>query len=728
MTLYQRHRPAEPADPAVTTGQLPAFRRRAVLVVRAVAVLVLLAMLGNMLLVEAYLHNEFAPDGVADSVRPADAVPAAVRHGGPVIDLSGARPVTYRVPARTVVLTFDDGPDPRWTPQILRVLRRHQVPGTFFVLGSQVVRNRTLTRSIVAQGNEIGVHTFTHPRVTALPTWLRDLEHSATQGAIAYTTGRSTSLYRPPYSSVADSVDNAEMRSLRDIGRQGYLTVLNDLDSQDWQRPGVDTIVRQATPSDGRGAVILLHDAGGDRSQTVAALDRLIPRLLQRGYRFATVSQALTGRIQAANPPAGVARMSRGWALVRMVQLADWTVRLLWLLLFVAGALILARTVLLVVLAMGHARRRRAPSWSWGPPVTDPVTVVVPAFNEATTIGPAVRSLALSAHPGVEVLVVDDASTDGTATVVGDLGLGNVRVIRTPPGGKAGALNTGVAFARHELIVMVDADTVVEPDSIHRLVQPFADPAIGAVSGNVKVANRRGLLGKWQHIEYVIGFNLDRRLYDTLGCICTIPGALGAFRRRAITDAGGLHTDTLAEDTDLTIALNRAGWRVVFEDSARAWTEAPTGLRQLWRQRYRWSFGTMQALWKHRRAVLDHGPSGRFGRRGLLFVALFSVVLPLLAPLFDIMAVYGFIFLDRRLAVLGWLLMMVVQTVTAVVAFRLDHEPVHPLWTLPMQQIAYRQLMYLLLMHSALTALTGRRLRWQKLRRTGELALPARPG
>ncbi|GIF01305.1 bi-functional transferase/deacetylase [Paractinoplanes rishiriensis] len=681
-----------------------------------------------MLVVEAYLRAEFAPDSSAQDGRPAGAVPAAIRSGGPVIDLSRDSPRTYRMPARTIALTFDDGPDPQWTPRILEVLRRHRVHGTFFVIGSQVVRNAGLADRVVAEGHEIGVHTFTHPRVPGLPAWLRRLEHSTTQAAIAYTTGRSTTLYRPPYSSVADALDNADIPTLREAAHQGDLTVLNDLDSEDWRRPGAETIVRQATPRAGAGAVVLLHDAGGDRSQTVAALDRLIPRLQERGYRFSTVSEALAGRIPPANPPAGLAPKARGWALVWMIHAADLVLRLLWILLFCAGALILVRTALLLGLAAGHARRRRGASWSWGPPVTDPVTIIVPAFNEATTIGPAVRSLALSAHPGVEVIVLDDASTDETGKVVRDLRLGNVRVIRTPPGGKAAGLNTGVAFARHDLIVMVDADTVVEPDSVHRIVQPFANPHVGAVSGNVKVGNRRGLLGKWQHIEYVVGFNLDRRLYDTLGCIATIPGALGAFRRQALIDAGGLKVDTLAEDTDLTIAVQRAGWRVVFEDSARAWTEAPTGLRQLWQQRYRWSFGTMQALWKHRRAVLEGGPSGRFGRRGLLVITLFTVVLPLLAPLLDIMALYGLVFLDRWEVAVGWLTMMVVQAVTAVVAFRLDREPLRPLWTLPLQQVAYRQLMYLVLIHSALTAVAGRRLRWQKMRRTGEVTVPAGTG
>ncbi|HZN20734.1 MAG TPA: bifunctional polysaccharide deacetylase/glycosyltransferase family 2 protein [Micromonosporaceae bacterium] len=683
-------------------------------------------LLGNLFLVEAYANARFAPDSALGATGASTTVPAPVRDGGPVIDTSGERPRSLRTPPGTVVLTFDDGPDPTWTPQILEVLAKHRVQATFFVVGSQVTRHPELARRLVREGHEIGAHTFSHPKLAGMPAWRQNLEHSQTQMAIAFAAGVKTQLLRPPYSSFPDALDDAGWATVRQAGSHGYLTVLNDTDSRDWARPGVDAIVANATPASGAGAVVLLHDAGGDRSQTVAALDRLIPALSGRGYRFTTVSQALGTTTAAMNPRATRGEQWRGRALVWSVRLADGTMLVLWVLLLAAGVLTLARTLLLFLFAVRHARRRRSPTWSWGPPVTDPVSVVVPAYNERATIGPAVRSLALSAHVGVEVVVVDDASTDGTADVVNGLGLDNVRVVRVPPGGKAAALNTGAALASHDLVVMVDADTVVETDSIHRLVQPFADPGVGAVAGNVKVGNRRGILARWQHIEYVIGFNLDRRLYDTFGCLPTIPGALGAFRRAALDDVGGLSLDTIAEDTDLTMTVQRAGWQVVYEESARAHTEAPVTLRELWRQRYRWSYGTMQAIWKHRRAVVETGPSGRFGRRGLPFIALFSVALPLLAPLLDILAVYGTFFLDRWETLVGWLAVMVVQAVTAVLAFRLDGEPLRPLWALPLQQFVYRQVMYLVLLHSALTALSGRHLRWQKLRRTGEVA--AAPG
>ncbi|WP_433046167.1 bifunctional polysaccharide deacetylase/glycosyltransferase family 2 protein [Dactylosporangium sp. CS-033363] len=722
MTVY---RAAQPEPDPLTTSSLPAVRRRRT-ALRVLLAVLALALIATLLFIEAYTNSGFAPDHEGPGDRAAGRVPAGIRDGGPILDATGGQARSVRVPDRTVALTFDDGPDPTWTPKILQVLRRHGVHATFFEIGAEVARHPELSRRVLAEGHQIGAHTFSHPQLADLPGWRQRLEHAQTQMLISYATGRSTSLLRPPYSSVPDALNDRDWDTIAAAGGQGYTTVLNDLDSRDWARPGVDAIVRAATPEGQSGAVVLFHDAGGDRAQTVAALDRLIPQLQQRGYRFATIAEATGTEAGAANPPASAAAVWRGRGLAWSIRLADASWWVLWGLLLLVGALTLARALLLLLFAVRHSRRRRSVTWSWGPPVTEPVTIVVPAYNERTTIEPAVRSLALSAHPGVEVIVVDDASTDGTSEAVEALGLGNVRVVRVPPGGKATALNTGVALSRNALIVMVDADTVVEPDSVHRLVQPFGDGTVGAVAGNVKVGNRRGLLGKWQHIEYVMGFNLDRRLYDTFGCIPTIPGALGAFRRRALTDAGGLTTDTIAEDTDLTMAVHRAGWRVVYQETARAHTEAPATLGQLWKQRYRWSYGTMQAIWKHRGAVRDSGPSGRFGRRALPFITLFSVLLPLLAPLLDILAVYGTFFLNRTETAIGWAAMLVVHAVTAILAFRLDREQLGPLWTLPLQQLVYRQVMYLVLLHSAITAVTGRRLRWQKLRRTGEVdAVPA---
>jgi cellulose synthase/poly-beta-1,6-N-acetylglucosamine synthase-like glycosyltransferase len=300
-------------------------------------------------------------------------------------------------------------------------------------------------------------------------------------------------------------------------------------------------------------------------------------------------------------------------------------------------------------------------------------------------------------------------------------------VIRQRNAGKPAALNTGIAAASHDLLVMVDGDTVFESDTVRMLLQPFADARVGAVSGNAKVVNRGGLLGRWQHIEYVVGFNLDRRLFDLAQCMPTVPGAVGGFRREALLRIGGVSDDTLAEDTDLTMALCRAGWRVVYEERAKAWTEAPASLAALWKQRYRWCYGTLQAMWKHRGALMQRGPAGRLGRRGLGYLLLFQALLPLLGPVVDVFTVYGLMFLDPVRIIGLWLAFVLVQLVMGLYAFRLDHEHPGSLWSLPLQQFVYRQLMYLVVVQSVFTALTGTLLRWQRMERYGSLQVPTGP-
>jgi cellulose synthase/poly-beta-1,6-N-acetylglucosamine synthase-like glycosyltransferase len=258
-------------------------------------------------------------------------------------------------------------------------------------------------------------------------------------------------------------------------------------------------------------------------------------------------------------------------------------------------------------------------------------------------------------------------------------------------------------------------------------VAPLADPRVGAVSGNTKVGNRGGLLGRWQHIEYVVGFNLDRRMYEVLDCTPTVPGAIGAFRRSVLDEVGGVPGDTLAEDTDLTLAIGRLGWRVVYAEEARAWTEAPSTLGALWRQRYRWSFGTMQAVWKHRGALLARDPrERRIGRRALPYMFLFQILLPITAPLIDLFALYGIVFTDPVRVLAAWAAFGLAQLGIAVFAFRLDREPLRPLWAMPLQQFVYRQLMYLVIIESTVSALQGARAGWRPLPRTGDVAVGAK--
>jgi poly-beta-1,6 N-acetyl-D-glucosamine synthase len=621
-------------------------------------------------------------------------------------------------PGKRVALTFDDGPGP-WTLRIAEVLHRNRVPATFFLIGSEAARYPDIVRRLYADGFGLGNHTFTHVDLANVPAWEARLQVSATDNIIAGIVGVRPRLLRPPYSSMAGAVTPHELSTYSMLAHRGYVIALSDLNSEDWTRPGVDTIVRNATPRGNQGGVIMMHDGGGNRSETLAAVKRLIPLLRDRGFTFTRLDQLAGLPRSSLELPATSSQQLRGQMLLTTLAAARLTTKILTIIVLIVGALTAFRMLAVLGLACYHGRRRRR---TFDPEFTPPVSVIVPAFNEELNIASAVRSLAQSDYPTLEVIVIDDGSTDRTAAEVAGLALDRVRLIRQANRGKAAALNLGVSKARYDVIAMVDADTAFEPDAMRHLVQSFRDPRVGAVSGNTKVANRSGLLGRWQHIEYVMGFNLDRRMYELLDCTPTVPGAIGAYRREALEAVGGISGATLAEDTDVTMALGCAGWRVAYAPDAIAWTEAPSTLRGLWRQRFRWAYGTLQCVWKHKKAIWAPRRSA-VGRRAIPYMAVFQLALPMAAPLVDLFAVFGLLFLDPVPVALYWLAFNALQMILALVAFRLDRESPRVLWALPLQQLVYRQLMYLVVLESAVTALKGLRVGWTRAPRTGEVAV-----
>ncbi|WP_155059844.1 bifunctional polysaccharide deacetylase/glycosyltransferase family 2 protein [Streptomyces blattellae] len=767
-TTSSRGRRRAPSKVQRAAGKAAALQKP-----RVILALLLLLALTSIMLLDGYLRAEVGGDQRVRSGASSSKVPDKILDGGPIVTFRGGQATTVSVPEKTIALTFDDGPNPTYTPQVLKILEKYDVPATFFVVGSMVSRYPGIVKDVVEQGNEVGIHTFTHVDLSYQSDARIQREMTQTQLALAGAAGITTTLFRAPYSSETDAIDNYSWPVYKKLGEEGFTSVFIDTDSDDWKQPGVSKIVKWATPEDGKGASVLFHDAGGVREQTIKALPTYIKKMKAKGYTFTTISgaiqqqeasgqtgsgQAASGQgssgqqagagvpgtggqqpggqqpgdgaasLQAAHRTATGATLYEGKALIAAVAVAEWTVPTLSVGLIVVGVAVLGRFGMMLVLARRHYRQRNKRRFTWGPPVTRPVSVIVPAYNEKECIANTLESLAKSTHP-IEIIIVDDGSSDGTSEIAraaaDSLGMTNVRVIRQENAGKPAALNNGVRSASHDIVVMMDGDTVFEPETVRRLVQPFADPGIGAVAGNAKVGNRDTVIGAWQHIEYVMGFNLDRRMYDLLRCMPTIPGAIGAFRRAAVLEVGGMSEDTLAEDTDITIAMHRQGWRVVYQEHAKAWTEAPGSLKQLWSQRYRWSYGTMQALWKHRKSLTDKGPSGRFGRVGMPLVVIFQIITPVFAPLIDVFTVYSMIFVDFEAALLAWLAVLGVQLVCAAYAFRLDRERYRYLLMMPLQQLAYRQMMYLVLIHSCITALTGGRLRWQKLKRTGEVGTPA---
>ncbi len=582
-------------------------------------------------------------------------------------------------------------------PEAAAVLSRHGATATWFVSGRALLDHPGAVADVRAEGGEVGVTGFSGRDLAGLPAWRVRVELSSAQAALAAREGVTTPLLLLPSSATVESVDRPAVDAARAAGRQGYALVVGRAPE---------------AAAGGEVAVIPL-----DRNAPVR-LDALLTRVAAEGLRPATVSEAAGLDPATVNAPVGPWARLNAHVVTTALRSADVVTAVVELLFVPLALLMTARAVIAVALAVRHDRRRRpAPRW------TGPVTVIVPAYNEAAGIEAALRSLVASDWPhGLSVIVVDDGSTDGTAEIVARLGLRRVYLVRQINQGKPAALNAGLAVAGTDVVVMVDGDTMFQPDTIAELVAPFSDPRVGASSGNAKVGNRRSLLGRWQHIEYVMGFNLDRRLLATVGAIATVPGAVGAFRADALREVRGVSDDTIAEDTDLTIALQRAGWRVVYQDDAIAWTEAPSTIGDLWRQRYRWCYGTLQAVWKHRRAVVE----GRsIGLIGLPYALVFQVVVALLGPIVDVAALYGLLTSQARAVVVAWLGFSAAQLVLAAFAFRLDGESLRPLWAVPLQQVVYRQLMYLVVIQSVAAAFAGTRLRWHKLRRLGLAGAPA---
>jgi cellulose synthase/poly-beta-1,6-N-acetylglucosamine synthase-like glycosyltransferase/peptidoglycan/xylan/chitin deacetylase (PgdA/CDA1 family)/spore germination protein YaaH len=638
---------------------------------------------------------------------------------------------------KTLALTFDDGPDPRWTPAILDALKAAAVPATFFVIGENAEQHPDLLRREWNEGHEIGNHSFYHPNLAEVSPTRARLEVDATQRAIQSAIGRSTTLFRPPYGIDVEPSTSDEMRPVEEAVKLGYITVAEGIDPRDWDTSKhltpeqiADGIVRGA--QEGRGNVILLHDAGGDRSATVAALPIAVKRLRAKGYRFVPVSELLGHGSRDAFFPVLTGK-ERLVALVdRLVFGATaWTQRtvaFLFVFTLVGGTL---RLLVVTLLALCHRKREHGQESTLmpGAPTLPSVSVIIAAYNEEKVIARTVRALLDGDYPHLEVIVVDDGSKDDTAGVVArEFGQEpRVRLLVKENGGKAAALNLGIAQATGDVLVGLDADTLFARDTVRRLARHFADPTVGAVAGNIQVGNRRNLLTRWQSVEYITSQNFDRRAYEVLNAIPVVPGCVSAWRASAVRAAGGYTSDTLAEDADLTWRVRRQGWRILSDSTARAYTEAPERLRDLAKQRFRWTFGTLQTLWKHRDALLRR----RYGAFGCVVIPslwLFQMALPLALPFADAGLVFAALSGKLAAALAYFLFFFAAEFAAAWLALRLDgasRSQQSDIGLLILQRIVFRYLLFYVLVRSLGAALRGTRAGWNKLERRGTATVGA---
>jgi cellulose synthase/poly-beta-1,6-N-acetylglucosamine synthase-like glycosyltransferase/peptidoglycan/xylan/chitin deacetylase (PgdA/CDA1 family)/spore germination protein YaaH len=659
----------------------------------------------------------------------------------------------YGYHPKKVALSFDDGPDPQWTPKILDILQHYNVKGTFFMIGEEAEKYVSTMQRVYREGHEIGNHTFTHPDIAEVSNAQADLQLNLTERLFASKLGVQPLYFRPPYSIDQEPDTNDQAAPIDRIQGLGYVIIGNKIDTNDWDenprktpKEIADSVFEQFALMDKkpwmRGSIILLHDGGGDRSATIAALPVLIETLRARGYEIVPVSE-LVGKTRAEVMPA-LTPKQRWQARADSVAffLFGFFNNFVVAVFFIGDFLMSARLLIIGVCAVIDRLRKRR---NFAAPDFNPrVAVLIPAYNEEKVIVRTIRSVMMSNYKNIRIIMIDDGSTDRTLEVsreayTDDIASGRLTLLTKPNGGKAEALNYALEYTDEEIYIGIDADGVIAHDAISRLVPHFANPKIGAVAGNAKVGNRVNLWTRWQALEYITSQNFERRALDLFDVVMVVPGAIGAWRTAAVRAGEGYHPDTVAEDADLTMNILEQGYSVVYEDQALAFTEAPVNMNGLMRQRFRWSFGILQAVFKHRGAVKKHRAMGLFA---LPNIFIFQILLPLVSPLIDLMFVAGVVhyFVDKHFhpesasadsfhtLLKFFLAFLVIDFLTSALAFALERR--HPAsrgdaWLLVhiwIQRFTYRQVFSIVLFKTLKRAIDGKPFNWDKLERTAQMS------
>ncbi len=652
----------------------------------------------------------------------------------------------YGYQPKKVAISFDDGPDPTWTPRILDILKRYNVSGTFFMIGEAAAENVSIMQRVYREGHEIGNHTWTHPDISEISKNSLDLQLNATERLFGAKLGVQPVYFRPPYSIDQEPDTNDEAAPVYDIQQFGYITVGNKIDTNDWdEHPRkspqeiTDSVFQQLasmqTRTWMRGSIILMHDGGGDRQPTIDALPVLIEALRAHGYQIVPVSELIGKTRDQVMPP--LTRTQHWQALVDSIAfwLYDFFNHFVVMVFFVGDILMSARLLIIGLFAVidRFHHRPHASIEEYHPRVA----VLIPAYNEEKVIVRTIRSVMMSNYKNIRIIVIDDGSKDRTYDVAreaypSDIASGRLTVLTKPNAGKAEALNYALNYTDEEVYVGIDADTVIAHDAISRLVTFFANPEIGAVAGNAKVGNRVNLWTQWQALEYITSQNFERRALDLFDVVTVVPGAIGAWRTSAVKAGGCYHSNTVAEDADLTMNLIEQGYDVIYEDRALAFTEAPINMQGLMRQRFRWSFGILQAVFKHRGAIKRNRAMGLFALPNIL---IFQIMFPLVSPLIDLMFLGGILhyFIDRHFhpesanfgnlynLILFFSAFLIIDFATSALAFALERK--HPasrgdywlLFHIWIQRFTYRQVFSIVLFKTIKRAFDGKPFNWDKL-------------
>lgn len=633
-------------------------------------------------------------------------------------------PVDWKQAAfdKTITLTFDDGPDPVYTPALMATLTAENVPGTFFLVGEQAIRHPFITRSLVENGFEIGNHSLTHSRDVHRARERIHREIVSTDRILSAITGRSTIFYRPPFlldnefgHLESASIDSETMRTIEEVGP---IVVGADAGGEDWEATTIldaETIYTKLVEDVHEGNhVILLHDPAG-HGASVEAIRMFIPAMKAEGYHFVPLSYYFGLTRDQAMPQVGFGTVISESLLTMLLFAAASGGALLHSLVLVMVVVAIARIWLVIILRRVVTPFKRNSTGVRNPPAS--VTVIIPAHNEAANVAATIHSAMSGSITPHQVIVVNDSSTDETPSIVEDLqttyGSRLVLLQRYGVRSKADALNTALLHATSEIVVCIDADTIFQRHALRRLLRHFADPSIGAVAGKVYPASLRTFFEKLQYLEYVQSQNLDKEVFSLAKAVNIVPGALGAWRKKAIIDAGGYSRDTVVEDQDLTLALLLRDWRIVYEPEAIGFTETPSSARSFFAQRFRWIHGTMQCFRKYE----EWFGSIRRARLGYLVlpnILLFNLMIPLAAPLIDlafILSLFGFFSIS--IVATTFVFFMIFDLFYAYEGLRLEEKPRYGLLLLiPLQRWMYRYIVAAATAKSVLVATMGTLVTW----------------
>ncbi|HJT18698.1 MAG TPA: glycosyltransferase [Thermoanaerobaculia bacterium] len=353
------------------------------------------------------------------------------------------------------------------------------------------------------------------------------------------------------------------------------------------------------------------------------------------------------------------------------------------------------------------------------------LSIIVPAYNEAEVIASSLSSLLELKYPYYEIIAVDDGSTDGTYERMkqfeGNHYGVNVSVFRKENSGKADTLNYGIRRSKAQIVVCMDSDSRLTPEALRYAVYHFNDPHVGAVAGNVKVINRHNIWTKLQALEYIEGLNIVRNAQAFWRTVNVVPGPMGIFRREAIESVGFYDSDTFAEDFDMTVKILAAGWKIDYEPLAVAYTEAPEGLLDIIKQRYRWTRGVLQALRKQRH-LLTRSEGNITTPLSLWYMIFEGLVWPAMNIFSNLFFVWiALIYGMTKLLLLWWLMLTVLDILIALYAILMEREDL----TLVFYSIFYRFFYILIIdvckLFATLEELVGLDMSWGKLARKGRI-------